>query len=313
MNKEVEMADFYNQTKLKMALLVYPMPTDEQVKAFLHYTEVQYKKDGNLLPLQHHRAEYEKYSFEKLKKLTLPKMDKLMLDYATYKRQQKIKIAAARFLEEKILPELKKFTRQAATGYHGLEHTELVALRALDVALSLGYEQKSNLTAVLLAAAIHDCARTDNGYNTHHGADAAAMPEVQKFLDLPTFNLLEFQKTQIKNAAINHTTASPSDGKIYDFVQKCLCDGDRIRLSWERGHDSKHFFTSFGNELGAMNPYQVKDYLHQWDYLYKSNGIKPLCGNFEDKYYIGYTSHTGPKRALYADPSYRNGRTDNSR
>lgn len=307
------MTDFYNQTKLKMALLIYPMPSDEQVKAFLHYTETQYKKDGNLLPLQHHRAEYENYSFEKLKKLTLPKMDKLMLDYTTYKRQQKIKIEAARFLEEKIMPKLKKFTRQNTTGYHGLEHTELVALRALDIALSLGYEQKSNLTTVLLAAAIHDCARTYNGYNTSHGPEAARMPEVQTFLDSPDFNLTEFQKTQIKNAAANHTTASPYDSKVYDFVQKSLCDGDRIRLSWERGHDKKHFFTSCGNELGAMNPYQVKDYLHQWDYLFKSNKIKPIYGNFEDKYYIGYTSRTSPKRALFAVPTHRGGNTGNGR
>lgn len=289
-----------------MSLLLYPMATDEQVKAFLHYSEVNYKKDQKL-PFAEHQPEYEAFSFELVKKLTLPKMDKITLDYTVYKRRQNAKVNAARFLEEQIMPRLKRFTYQDVAGYHGLEHTELVALRAIDVALSLGYERQAELVPVMLAAAIHDCARTDNGYNTHHGKDAANMPEVQQFLSDPLFQLTESQKSNIKAAAYYHTEAMPNDGNGYDYIAKSLCDGDRVRLSWERGHSSRFFFTDKGNELGAMNAYRVMDYLQSWDDLMHNNGIKPLYGKLTSKYHLGYTSRTSPTRALFTNPYNRGG------
>lgn len=296
---------------MKMAFLISPIPTDEQVKAFLHYTEFSYKKD-QLLPFNAHRDEYEAYSFELLKKLTLPQMSEITQEYSVYKRQQKAKIEAVRFLEEQIMPRLKRFTRQNIVGYHGLEHTELVALRAIDVALSLGREQKNELMPVMLAVAIHDCARTDNGYNTHHGKEAAAMPEVQTFLSDPIFALNPEQIQQIKAASYYHTEAMPRDGNNYDYICKSLCDGDRIRLSWERGHSARFFFTDKGNELGNMNPYRAIEYLNDWDNLLQHNGINTVYGKLANKYRIGFTSRTSPKRALFIDPEYR-GRQKSSR
>lgn len=287
-----------------MSFLLYPVASDEQVKAFLHHTEVKYKIDRKL-PFAEHRAEYETYTFEQLKKLTRPQMDKISAAYTIYKRHQNAKIEAARFLEEQIMPRLKRFTRQNTLGYHGLEHTELVALRAVDIALSLGHERQSELVPVLLAAAIHDCARTDDGFNTFHGPDAANMPEVQTFLADPLFNLSEAQKKQIKYAAYNHTTAQPNDGVAYDYITKSLCDGDRIRLSWERGHSAKFFFTAKGDELGAMNPYRVIDYLNSWDNLLQKGHIHPLYGKLAGKYTIGYTTRISPKRALFVYPENR--------
>lgn len=303
------MFNFFNKTKLKLSFLLYPLARDDQVKAFLHYTEVSYKKDQKL-PFAEHRAEYEAYSFECLKHLTRMKMDKITLDYSIYKRQQKAKIAAVRFLEEQIMPRLQRFTRQNTEGYHGLEHTELVALRAIDVALSLGYERQADLMPVMLAAAIHDCARTDNDYNTHHGKDAAAMPEVQTFLSDPVFNLSEQQKSQIKTASYYHTEAMPIDGNPYDYVAKCLCDADRARLAWERGHNPDYFFTAKGSELGAMNPYRVMDYLQSWDDLMHDNGIRPIYGRLTSKYHLGYTSRTSPTRALFTEPYNRSSYTN---
>ena len=65
--------DFFNKTRTKLSFLLYPMATDEQVKAFLHYTEVSYKKDQKL-PFAEHRAEYEAYSFELLSTTALHTM-----------------------------------------------------------------------------------------------------------------------------------------------------------------------------------------------------------------------------------------------
>ncbi|MEE6208029.1 MAG: hypothetical protein VZR95_08255 [Alphaproteobacteria bacterium] len=296
--------EFANQTLARMEKTLGSHITDEQVLAFLHHTEFSYKKENKMLPIHRHRAEYEAYAGSKIPLLNKIKLDKMVLDYRLYKKNQYLKISAANMLENTILPKLKTFSKQDTTGYHGLEHTELVALRAADIAISEGYTDTRPLMITMLAAAIHDCARTNNGYNTYHGPEAAKMPEVQKFLDSPEFNLNAAEKLQIKNAAYNHTTAQPYDGQKYDYVQKCLCDADRVRLSWQGKHNAKYFFTSYGNELGKLSAYQAIDYLSDWDALYKKSGITPLCGAFRHKFKICDGSY-GHKVARFIEPHQR--------
>ena len=194
-------ADFFEYTRNRMNEVLGRPINDEQVKAFLHYTEVGYKKHGYLLPLFKHRKEYEGYSNSLIDDLHQVKLDRICVDYLHYKKQQEIKGKMVGIFENVILPKIMKFEdrRQNITGYHGLEHSELVGLRAIDVALSLGYERKEDLVPVLLAAAIHDCARRDNSANTYHGPEAAKMPDVQRLLDDKEFNLTERQKESIKN------------------------------------------------------------------------------------------------------------------
>ena len=296
--------DFAARTLNRMEKVLLSPVTDEQVLAFLHHTEFSYKKENKMLPIHRHRAEYEAYVDSKFQTLNRIKLDRMVSDYRRYKKNQYLKITAANILENTILPKLQKFSRQDVTGYHGLEHTELVALRAVDIAISEGYTDTRPLMITMLAAAVHDCARTDNGYNTFHGPEAAKMPEVQRFLDSPEFNLTAAEKQQIKNAAHNHTTAQPYDGQKYDYVQKCLCDADRVRLSWQGKHEAKYFFTSYGNELGKLSAYQAIDYLSDWDALYKKSGLQPLHGTFRHKYKICDGSH-GHKVARFIEPHQR--------
>lgn len=310
--------DFFENTRQIMARVLHNQINDEQVKAFLHYTEVGYKKNGYRLPIFKHRKEYEGYSNSLVYDLRQEKLDALCVNYARYKRQQEIKGKMAKYFEEVILPKIQNFEdrRQSVTGYHGLEHSEFVGLRALDLAISLGRERKEELIPVLLAAAIHDCARLDNSANWHHGPDAVKMPDVQRLLDDKEFNLSEAQKDSIKRAAEVHTVAQPYDGKQYDYVQKCLCDADRIRLSWERGHNSKHFFTALGDELGDMNPYRADDYIHGWDYIMNKFGAKPIAGPLANKYRITYNHKLGRNNLAYVPAKYRynsNGRINNGR
>ena len=299
--------DFFENTRQNMYNVLQHQISDEQVKAFLHYTEVEYKKNGYVLPVFSHRKEYEGYSNALICDLRQSKLDSLCVKYKNYKNQQQIKGEMARIFEDIIIPKIKNFEdrRQSVLGYHGLEHSELVAFRALDVALSLGYERKEDLVPVLLAAAIHDCARKDDSANFYHGPEAAKMPDVQRLLDDKEFNLTSVQKVQIKSAAANHTVAQPFDGKSYDYIQKCLCDADRIRLSWERGHASKYFFTKLGDELGGMNPYRVDDYLHGWDFILKKFSVKPLNGPVADKYRIVYNHKLNRKAMDFVPPQYR--------
>lgn len=300
--------DFFENTRQIMTEVLHHQINDEQVKAFLHYTEVGYKKNGYLLPLFKHRKEYEGYSNSLIYDLKQPKLEAICAKYLQYKRHQEIKGKMAKYFEEVIFPKIKNFAdrRQNVTGYHGLEHSESVGLRALDLAISLGYESKEDLVPVLLAAAIHDCARRDNSANYYHGPEAAEMHDVQRLLDDREFNLTTAQKESIKNAARVHTIAQPYDGNKYDYVQKCLCDADRIRLSWERGHNSKHFFTKLGDELGNMNPYLVDDYLHGWDYIMKKFSVKSLAGPLADKYAIVYNRNLGRKSMAFVSPHFRN-------
>ncbi|MBO6290551.1 MAG: hypothetical protein J6N45_09590 [Alphaproteobacteria bacterium] len=296
--------EFATHTLHRMEKVLGSYITDEQVLAFLHHTEFSYKKENKMLPIHRHRAEYEAYVDSKFPTLNKIKLDRMVSEYRLYKKNQDLKITMANLLESSILPKLKEFSRQKVTGYHGLEHTELVALRAVDIAISEGYTDTRPLMITMLAAAIHDCARTDNGYNTYHGPEAAKMPEVQKFLDSPEFDLTSVEKQQIKSAAYYHTTAQPYDGKKYDYVQKCLCDADRIRLSWQSRHDAKYFFTSLGDKLGRLSAYQAVDYLSDWDALYKKSGIRPLCGTFRQKYKVCDGSH-GHKVARFIEPHQR--------
>lgn len=226
-----------------------------------------------------------------------------MEEYVQLRDRQQIKIYMVALLEKFVLNELKTFTKQNNTGYHGLEHTEQVALRALDIAISLGYEKPEELTPVLLAAAIHDCARTDDEYNEYHGPKAAKMPEVTEFLT--KFHLTDEQKCSVLKAAALHTVAMPDDGKNYDYIQKCLFDADRIRLSWEKGYAPQYFFTPRGHKLAAMSCSMVMEYLQFWDNLIREAGVKPLCGDLVSKYAIYYNSQIGQNRVLFVEPDDR--------
>ena len=277
------------KTRMRLASILGRAATDEEAKALLHHTEFAYKKENRLLPIREHQQDYEKYVAEHLSTLGQARFYGYLAEYRTYKRHQQIKNEAARYFETQIMPLVKNFTTQHECGYHGLEHTELVALRAIDIAVAEGHtDMNKELLPVMLAAALHDSARTDDAYNNTHGPDAAYRRETATFLDNPKFRLTETHKQQIKDAVAHHTDAMPSIFKKHDFVTKCLCDADRVRLSWERGHDKKYFFTRTGNELGTMTPYRVKDYIAGWEYQMRKNEIPHLGRPLSSRYYIRY-------------------------
>ena len=309
---------FFEKTRQELEKNIGIKVSDEGVKAFLHYTEESYKKNDNLLPMWEHRHIYEPYSFGMLSNTDRKRFLECVHDYKVYKNQQALRIEAVRFLEDNILPRLAKFSNQDTFGYHGLEHTELVAIRAVDIATTndkravdaggrseFKYQKVQDLYPVMLAAAIHDCARVNNAGDPQHGPRAAAMPEVKRFLTDKIFGLTPDQQESIRNAAAYHTVAQPRDGKVYDEVQKVLCDADRARLSWEGSHWKDSFFTEAGDEMGAMNPYRVADYLQGWDRLMSKHGIRPVGGKLASKYAIRYVPKYGHKRACYVSANSR--------
>lgn len=197
----------------------------------------------------------------------------------------KTKVRAIQYFEEVLIPIVKTFTRQTIRGYHGLEHTELVAMRIIDIAINEGYTDfHAELLPLLLAAVLHDSARTDDLYNETHGPDAATRLETQTFLDKSIFRLTDIQKMEIKSAVAKHTNVMPSLFKKRPYILRCLCDADRIRLSWEHGYKSKYFFTKTGRRLASMTPAQTKEYLKNWDQLLKQNKIRNVGRNILSRY-----------------------------
>ena len=67
-----------------------------------------------------------------------------------------------------ILPQIAEITTQSRFGYHGLSHTNQVALFGIDLAHSINQDA----LPVMLAAGLHDCARTNDAWCTEHGPRA---------------------------------------------------------------------------------------------------------------------------------------------
>ena len=88
----------------------------------------------------------------------------------------KIDIKYTKIFFDEVLPKIEQITTQSRYGYHGLSHTIQVVMFALDIANSINQAP----LPVLLAAALHDCARTNDEWCVNHGPNA--VPVGKKFL-----------------------------------------------------------------------------------------------------------------------------------
>lgn len=163
---------------------------------------------------------------------------------------------------DEILPKITQITNQSRYGYHGLSHTIQVALFALDIACHIDQDP----LPVLLAAGLHDCARTNDVWCVNHGPDA--VPIGRKFLAKYYPHLSQGTVEQILNAVKNHTTGRNTT----DNVSACLWDGDRIRLSWERGYRPDFFSTERGMQIASLNRQKQQEYIaEQEEFLVQHN------------------------------------------
>ncbi len=189
------------------------------------------------------------------------------------------------FALEKVMPRIAKITKQSQFGYHGLEHTEQVVLFGIAYALA----ENVRPLPVILACALHDCARTHDKYDEKHGP--ACEPIARAFLKRHRFDLTDVEIEKIIYAVKYHTTGcrAPSD------IAACLWDADRTRLSWERGFKPHFFSTASGRRVGAYTPAEQKSYIAkqtafldahpEWNTLLNSAGrqasrqakIKAIC------------------------------------
>lgn len=163
-----------------------------------------------------------------------------------------------------ILPQITEITTQSKYGYHGLSHTNQVAMFGIDLAYSINQD----VLPVLLAAGLHDCARTNDAWCTEHGPHAVLVG--RDFISQNYKQIPEHIARQILYAVGNHTIGRTAP----DGVSACLWDADRIRLSWEYGFNPKFFNTMRGREIAVFGIDEQKKYIDDQDALLIRNRIK---------------------------------------
>ena len=136
-------------------------------------------------------------------------------------------------------------------GMHSIEHINNVVKYALYILIVEYPKDQSNLyKAVSIAAALHDCARTNDNWCTMH--EILAIPKIEAFFELygDYFNLTDEMKCNIIRAVSTHTSMINCNSEN-DIISCCLHDADRIRLAKEYGYNEKYFSTRWGKFLAT--------------------------------------------------------------
>lgn len=188
----------------------------------------------------------------------------IQLRPSSFNRIMESKIYYSKLLFQDILPKIEKITNQSKYGYHGLTHTQQVSLFGIELALSVNQDP----LLVLLACALHDCARTNDEYCELHGPRCE--PIARKFLSENYSDIFPADQEKIIEAVKNHTVGMKPDS----LVSACMWDADRIRLSWEMGYRPEFFSTEYGKMLASLDENQQKKYIKKQEDFLVSNGIQ---------------------------------------
>lgn len=203
-----------------------------------------------------------RYKNSNKKRMLLDRHKNVFLRPSNLKQLIEQKVYYSNLFFKEVLPKIEQVSYQAEYGYHGLSHTSQVAMFGLDIALSVNQDP----LPVLLAAGLHDCARTNDDYCEMHGPNCE--PIARKFLSENYDYLLPSVKESIIDAVKKHTTGM----RIIDLVSACLWDADRIRLSWEMGYEPKFFSTPYAKNIASLTkPQQDKYIKKQEDFLVAHN------------------------------------------
>lgn len=211
----------------------------------------------------------------------------LLIQFITQKNKNTIQTAHgaeyyAKLFFEQILPQIAQISNQDRYGYHGLTHTTQVAMFGLDIAYTINQEP----LPVLLAAGLHDCARTNDEWCTEHGPHA--VPIAREFLATHYPHISAADTNKILYAIENHTTGRYAP----DGVSACLWDGDRIRLSWEWGYKPKFFNTARGKQIASMSQTEQKKYMIKQDNFLINNKIRTAKEIQDDRDFDKIIEHT---------------------
>lgn len=174
---------------------------------------------------------------------------------ADYKDKDYLKNLYIKYFNQELLPAVKKISWQEKNHlqYHGIWHTEQVALFAIDISI----EENMNPLPNLLAAALHDCARQKDEGNEEHAKNCE--PIARDYLNnmYQDKHLLSLKDKEQIIHAITHHNVPPADKN--NVVLNCLQDADGMRLWWE-GRKIYQAATITGGKLSEYRH-------HQWQQI----------------------------------------------
>jgi len=174
---------------------------------------------------------------------------------ADFRDKDYLKTLYIKYFNQELLPTIRKISMQEKNHlkYHGIWHTEQVALFAVDISV----EDNMNPLPNLLAAALHDCARKSDRGDEEHAKNCE--PIARNYLDnlYRDGHLLTLKdKEQIIQAVTRHNIPNRDKSNV---VLNCLQDADSMRLWWERGQ-TYQANTETGRKLSEYRH-------HQWQQI----------------------------------------------
>jgi len=282
--------DFHRDVSREIQKKTGYIPTQEQCKAVAHHMEyniradTKYADNGHLKiswddlmyrivsdikknlhanDVDRYVEQYRRYKSTQLNNLLTETEEKDLQDIARgnkkvsdFTDKDYLKNLYIKYFNQKVRPDVKQISLQEINHlkYHGFWHTEQVALFAIDISV----EENMNPLPNLLAAALHDCARSTDGYEPKHSTNCE--PIARNYLDnkFPDKDLLSPKEhDQIIDAVTHHNV--PFTHKD-NTVLKCLQDADGIRLWWEK-RVTYDAHTPTGKQIAAYPRWKQIKYL----------------------------------------------------
>lgn len=256
--------DFYKDVESSIKKITGSTPTTEECKAVAHHMEYNIRGDRHHADNGHRRLTIDNLRWKIVEQIRknfhANDMPRYVAQYRRYKDYQKNRELTAgekkdlesiakgqkkvsdfqdkdyltnlyiKYFNQALLPDIRQISWQEKNHlkYHGIWHTEQVALFAIDISI----KENMNPLPNLLAAALHDCARKSDDGDKEHAQNCE--PIARDYLD----NLYEDRhlltqrdKQQIIHAVTHHN--APSKDKSNE-VLNCLQDADSMRLWWEK-------------------------------------------------------------------------------
>ena len=154
-------------------------------------------------------------------------------------------LIALRLLRRALLPELDARGAFGSAPGHGSSHAWTIA----HLALLLAVAEDHPPLAPMVAAALHDSGREDDGDDILH-PDRSAKAAAVYLTDLQSAPLTASCRMATVDAIARHQScAEPRTA-----LEAVLRDADRLPLAWERGYEPRYFATASGHRLAASGP-----------------------------------------------------------
>ena len=281
--------EFHDEISKLISAQTKSTPSEEECKAVAHHMEYNIRADRKFADngkLKIHPEEYQKLVLSQIKNyFHANDLPRYVEQYRQYKKLQQnsfltqnereiiksialkqkkpsdfdadyLKNIYIKYFNHLVMPKIKPISLQEKNhlNYHGLWHTEQVSMIAIDIAV----KENLNPLPILLAAALHDCGRTDDKHDSMHGLKGKPIAQyfLNNFVDKDLLTKEEIHQIIDAVAQHNGSSGNPKTNRVLG----CLQDADCMRLFWERGAKCQTN-TKSGEELKRYARHEQIKYL----------------------------------------------------